>query len=120
MARFPNVVVILGDDHGYGDISIHKGPQIQTPNIDRIAENGMRWTQFYANSSVCSPSRAALMTGRYPDRVGVPGVIRTHFDNSWGYFSRDAVTLPAMLKQKGYHTSLVGKWHLGLEPENHP
>ncbi len=120
MARFPNVVVILGDDHGYGDISIHKGPQIQTPNIDRIAENGMRWTQFYANSSVCSPSRAALMTGRYPDRVGVPGVIRTHFDNSWGYFSRDAVTLPSMLKQKGYHTSLVGKWHLGLEPENHP
>ena len=120
MARVPNIVVILGDDHGYGDISVHNGPHLQTPHIDRIAENGIRFTQFYANSSVCSPSRAALMTGRYPDRVGVPGVIRTHPENSWGYFSQDAVTLPSMLKQKDYHTSIVGKWHLGLEPENHP
>ena len=120
MARLPNIVVILGDDHGYGDISAHNGPHLQTPNMDRIAENGIRFTQFYANSSVCSPSRASLMTGRYPDRVGVPGVIRTHPENSWGYFSQDAVTLPSMLKQKDYHTSIVGKWHLGLEPENHP
>ena len=120
MASLPNILVILGDDHGYGDISAHQGPHIQTPNIDRIAENGIRLTQFYANSSVCSPSRAALMTGRYPDRVGVPGVIRTHPDRNWGYFSRDAITLPSMLKQKDYHTSIIGKWHLGLEPENHP
>jgi arylsulfatase A-like enzyme len=120
MASLPNIVVILGDDHGYGDISVHDGPHLQTPHIDRIAENGIRFTQFYANSSVCSPSRAALMTGRYPDRVGVPGVIRTHPENSWGYFSQDAVTLPSMLKQQDYHTSIVGKWHLGLEPENHP
>ena len=120
MASLPNILVILGDDHGYGDISAHQGPHIQTPNIDRIAENGIRLTQFYANSSVCSPSRAALMTGRYPDRVGVPGVIRTHPERSWGYFSRDAITLPSMLKQKDYHTSIIGKWHLGLESENHP
>lgn len=120
MAQLPNILVILGDDHGYGDISAHRGPHIQTPNIDRIAENGMRLTQFYANSSVCSPSRAALMTGRYPDRVGVPGVIRTYPESNWGYFSRDAITLPSMLKQKDYHTSIIGKWHLGLEPENHP
>ena len=120
MAHLPNILTILGDDHGYGDISAHRGPYIQTPNIDRIAENGMRLTQFYANSSVCSPSRAALMTGRYPDRVGVPGVIRTYPESNWGYFSRDAITLPSMLKQKDYHTSIVGKWHLGLEPENHP
>lgn len=120
MARLPNIVVILGDDHGYGDISVHNGPHLQTPHIDRIAENGIRFTQFYANSSVCSPSRASLMTGRYPDRVGVPGVIRTHPENSWGYFSQDAVTLPWALKQQDYHTSIVGKWHLGLEPENHP
>ena len=60
------------------------------------------------------------MTGRYPDRVGVPGVIRTHPENSWGYFRQDAVTLPSVLKQKDYHTALIGKWHLGLEPENHP
>ena len=120
MAQLPNILIILGDDHGYGDISAHRGPHIQTPHINRIAENGTRLTQFYANSSVCSPSRAALMTGRYPDRVGVPGVIRTYPESNWGYFSRDAVTLPSMLKQKDYHTSIIGKWHLGLEPENHP
>ena len=120
MAKSPNVLLILADDHGYGDISIHNGPSIQTPNIDRIAANGVRFTKFYANSSVCSPSRASLMTGRYPDRVGVPGVIRTHPENSWGYFRQDAVTLPSVLKQKDYHTALIGKWHLGLEQENHP
>ncbi len=120
MAKSPNVLLILADDHGYGDISVHNGPSIQTPNIDRIAANGVRFTKFYANSSVCSPSRSSLMTGRYPDRVGVPGVIRTHPENSWGYFQQDAVTLPSALKQKDYHTSLIGKWHLGLEPENHP
>ena len=96
------------------------GPQFQTPNIDRIAADGTRFTRFYANSSVCSPSRAALKTGRYPDRVGVPGVIRTHSENSWGYFRQDTTTLPSALKQKDYRTALIGKWHLGLEPENHP
>lgn len=120
MPKPPNVLLILADDHGYGDISVHNGPSLQTPNIDRIAANGVRFTKFYANSSVCSPSRAALMTGRYPDRAGVPGVIRTHPENSWGYFRQDAVTLPSVLKQKDYRTALIGKWHLGLEPENHP
>ncbi|MBT7099272.1 sulfatase-like hydrolase/transferase, partial [Candidatus Poribacteria bacterium] len=120
MPRSPNIVLILADDHGYGDVSMHDGPHIRTPNIDRIAQDGMRFSQFYANSSVCSPSRAALMTGRYPDRVGVPGVIRTHPENNWGYFAQEAVTLPAILKRKEYHTALIGKWHLGLEPENHP
>lgn len=120
MTKSPNILLILADDHGYGDISIHDGPSIQTPNIDRIATSGVRFSKFYANSSVCSPSRASLMTGRYPDRVGVPGVIRTHPENSWGYFRQDAVTLPSVLKQQDYHTALIGKWHLGLEPENHP
>ena len=120
MTKSPNVLLILADDHGYGDISVHNGPSIQTPNIDRIAANGMRFTKFYANSSVCSPSRASLMTGRYPDQAGVPGVIRTHPENSWGYFRPDAVTLPSVLKRKDYRTALIGKWHLGLEPENHP
>lgn len=120
MAKSPNIVFILADDHGYGDISAHNGPSIQTPHIDRIAEDGIRLTQFYANSSVCSPSRASLMTGRYPDRVGVPGVIRTHPQDNWGYFQQDAITLPSILKKKDYKTSLIGKWHLGLEDENHP
>jgi len=116
----PNILIILSDDHGYGDISIHDGPCIQTPHIDRIASEGIRFTRFYANSSVCSPSRASLLTGRYPDRVGVPGVIRACAGSSWGYFSQDAVTLPSMLNRAGYHSTLIGKWHLGLEPENHP
>ncbi len=120
MVSLPNILLILADDHGYGDVSMHGGPHIQTPNMDRIASEGMRFSNFYANSSVCSPSRAALMTGRFPDRVGVPGVIRTHGNNSWGYFRQDAVTLPSMLKQKDYHTALIGKWHLGLDAENHP
>lgn len=120
MATLPNVLLILADDHGWGDVSMHGGPHIRTPNMDRIAKSGIRFSNFYANSSVCSPSRAALMTGRFPDRVGVPGVIRTHANNSWGYFRQDAVTLPSMLKQKDYHTALIGKWHLGLEAENHP
>ena len=120
MAKSPNILLILADDHGYGDISAHNGPSIQTPHIDRIAAGGARFTKFYANSSVCSPSRASLMTGRYPDRAGVPGVIRTHPENSWGYLRQDAVTLPSVLKQKDYHTALIGKWHLGLQPENHP
>ena len=120
MARSPNILLILADDHGYGDLSVHNGPSIQTPNLDRIAAGGTRFTRFYANSSVCSPSRASLMTGRFPDRVGVPGVIRTHAENNWGYFHQDAVTLPSMLKRKDYHTALIGKWHLGLETENHP
>ena len=120
MAQSPNILLILADDHGYGDLSVHNGPSIETPNLDRIAAGGMRFTKFYANSSVCSPSRASLMTGRFPDRVGVPGVIRTHAQNNWGYFQQDAVTLPSMLKQKDYQTALIGKWHLGLETENHP
>ena len=120
MAQSPNILLILADDHGYGDLSVHNGPSIETPNLDRIAAGGMRFTRFYANSSVCSPSRASLMTGRFPDRVGVPGVIRTHAQNNWGYFRQDAITLPSMLKQKDYHTALIGKWHLGLETENHP
>ena len=120
MAQSPNILLILADDHGYGDLSVHNGPSIETPNLDRIAAGGMRFTRFYANSSVCSPSRASLMTGRFPDRVGVPGVIRTHAQNNWGYFRQDAITLPSMLKQKDYDTALIGKWHLGLETENHP
>ena len=116
----PNIVMILVDDLGYGDISCFGGPQTRSPHIDSIAEQGLKMTQFYANSTVCSPSRAALLTGRYPDMVGVPGVIRQQPENSWGYFDPSAVTLPDMLRRGGYDTVHVGKWHLGLEPENHP
>ncbi len=118
--RKPNVLFILSDDHAHADVSFRDGPNIRTPNIDGIARRGMRFCHFYANCSVCAPSRASLMTGRFPDPVSVPGVIRTHPENNWGYFDPQAVTLPRMLGRAGCRSSLVGKWHLGLEPENSP
>lgn len=119
-SRRPNVVVILADDLGSGDLSCYGAKDVQTPNIDGIAKNGIRFTNFYANSPVCSPTRAALMTGRDPDLVGVPGVIRTNPLNSWGMLAPDAPMLPKALKKQGYQTAIVGKWHLGLRPEDNP
>jgi len=117
----PNIVCILVDDLGYGDLSCQGfAADIETPNIDRLLNNGCRFTNFYANSNVSSPSRAALLTGCYPDKVGVPGVIRTHEDDSWGYLSPSAVLLPQVLKQSGYRSAIIGKWHLGLESPNTP
>jgi arylsulfatase A-like enzyme len=116
----PNFLLILTDDHGYGDVSTYHESDVQTPHIDRIAAEGMLFTSMRANCTVCSPSRAALLTGRYPDRVGVPGVIRTHAENSWGYFDPQTPTLADELKRAGYHTAIVGKWHLGLQSPNTP
>jgi len=116
----PNIVVILVDDLGYGDLSINGGKNIYTPHIDRLFEKGMKFTGFYANCTVCSPTRASLMTGCYPDIAGVPGVVRTHETNSWGYLREDLATLPGTLKKAGYTTALIGKWHLGLESPNKP
>jgi arylsulfatase A-like enzyme len=116
----PNVLVILADDLGYSDLSCYGATDLRTPNIDRLAASGMRFDPFYANCPVCSPTRAALLSGRYPDLVGVPGVIRTHLNDSWGCLSRQAVLLPQMLQRAGYHTALVGKWHLGLTSPDTP
>jgi len=120
VAQPPNIVLIVADDLGYGDLSSYGTTDLQTPHIDRLVHAGIRFNHFYANSPVCSPTRAALMTGRYPPMVGVPGVIRTHAQNSWGYLSEEAVLLPELLKEAGYHTAMVGKWHLGLESPNTP
>lgn len=116
----PNVLLILADDLGYGDLSCMGAPDLQTPHIDAFKTGGMTFDNFYANSPVCSPTRAALLTGRYPDLAGVPGVIRTHRDNSWGHLREDVDLLPAVLRRGGHHTALVGKWHLGLESPNTP
>ena len=116
----PNVLCILADDLGYGDLSCYGGKDIHTPNIDRIMNEGIRFTDFHANCPVSSPSRAALLTGRFPDLVGVPGVIRTHENDNWGYLSPDAVLLPTVLKTTGYTSAIIGKWHLGLESPNTP
>ncbi len=119
-AEKPNFLLIFTDDHGYGDVSTYGPSDVRTPNIDRLAAEGMLFTTMRANCTVCSPSRAALLTGRYADRVGVPGVIRTHPENSWGYFDPKVPTLADELKRAGYHTAIVGKWHLGLESPNTP
>ncbi|WP_145180729.1 sulfatase-like hydrolase/transferase [Gimesia aquarii] len=116
----PNVLVILVDDLGYGDLSSYGASDLKSPHIDKLIARGMKFTNFYANCPVCSPTRAALLTGHYQDLVGVPGVIRTHPENSWGYFLPSASTLANVFQQAGYHTGIIGKWHLGLESPNTP
>jgi arylsulfatase A-like enzyme len=116
----PNFLLILTDDHGYGDVSAYGPSDARTPNIDRIGAEGMLFSGMRANCTVCSPSRAALLSGRHADRVGVPGVIRTQPEDSWGYFDPTVPTIADELKKSGYHTGIVGKWHLGLESPNLP
>jgi arylsulfatase A-like enzyme len=116
----PHVLVILADDLGIGDVSAYRQAEVRTPAIDRLAAAGMRFTSMRANCTVCSPSRAALLTGRYADRVGVPGVIRTVAAESWGFLDPTVPTLADELRAAGYHTALVGKWHLGIASPNTP
>lgn len=116
----PNLILILTDDLGYGDVSTYGKSDVRSPHIDRLASEGMLFTTMRANCTVCSPTRAAILSGRYADRVGVPGVIRTHAENSWGYFDPAVPTLADHLSDAGYHTAIVGKWHLGLESPNTP
>ena len=110
----PNVVIIFTDDQGYGDLSCSGHPTIRTPNIDRLAAEGVKLSQFYVASPVCSPSRAALLTGCYPKRVGMhKHVIFPQYD--YGLHT-DEVTIADMLRDRGYATGCFGKWHLGHRP----
>jgi len=113
----PNIIIIFADDLGYGDLSAYGHPTIRTPNLDRMAAQGQRWTNFYAQAPVCSPSRAALLTGRLPIRTGMYGLVqpvapKVIRDNAAQGLPAEEITLAEALKASGYHTGIIGKWHL--------
>ena len=127
----PNLVLILADDLGYGSLACYGNTEVRTPNLDRLAASGMRFTDFHSNGALCSPTRAALMTGRYQQRCvhvadeELSPVFREQRQQNpvqrwaWG-ISTGELTLPAVLKQAGYRTALIGKWHLGYDSTFHP
>jgi arylsulfatase A len=112
--RLPNIVLIFADDLGYGDLGVYGAKGYSTPHIDRLARRGRRLTSFYAAQPVCSASRAALLTGCYPNRIGLYGALGPR--SKIGIHSNE-VTLAELVKQKEYSTAIFGKWHLGVEPE---
>lgn len=116
--RLPNIVIIFADDLGYGDIGAFGHPTIRTPNLDRMAAEGMKFTQFYSAASVCTPSRAALLTGRLPLRSGMASdKRRVLFPDSKLGLPQSEITIAEVLKDEGYATAAIGKWHLGHLPE---
>jgi arylsulfatase A-like enzyme len=120
-ASQPNIVIIYADDLGWGDLGCYGNPVIRTPNLDRMAAEGMRFTDFYSAAEVCTPSRAALLTGRYPVRSGMcHDQFRVLRSTAAGGLPKAEVTLPELLKPRGYATGMVGKWHLGHLPAHLP
>lgn len=115
-----NVIVIFADDLGYGDLGCYGSPTIRTPHLDRMAAEGLRFTDFYSASEVCTPSRAALLTGRYPIRSGMCGSRRVLFPNSKGGLPPEEITIAEALRDQGYATAHIGKWHLGIHEGSRP
>ncbi|EMB15790.1 sulfatase family protein [Rhodopirellula europaea] len=105
----PNIILLLADDLGYGDLSCFGSPAVKTPHLDRLASEGLKCDRFYAGSAVCSPTRASVLTGRYPLRFG----ITKHFNDRNGWLPESATTVAELLSDAGYNTAHVGKWHLG-------
>ncbi|MFK7865347.1 MAG: sulfatase [Pseudohongiellaceae bacterium] len=119
--RPPNIVILFADDLGYGDLSSYGHPYIRTPELDELASLGQRWTDFYVAAPVCSPSRAALLTGKLPVRSGLYGdTIRVYFPDEPGGFPDSEVSIAEALKEKGYATGIFGKWHLGDREHAYP
>ena len=115
--QLPNIIYIFTDDLGYGDIGCFGATDIKTPNIDKMAKEGIKFTEFYSAASLCSPSRASLLTGRLPQRMGINSVF---FPESFTGMPSSEITIAEMLKNKNYATALIGKWHLGHRREYLP
>ena len=120
MAKHPNIILIMADDLGYGGISSFGDPGYETPNIDQLAEEGLKFTNFYANSTVCTPTRAALLTGRYQQRSGLEGVIYVRGETRQTGLAQNEITIAELLRNAGYKTGVMGKWHLGYREEFNP
>ena len=117
-AKRPNIILIVADDLGFGDIAVNGATRIKTPNLDRLAQSGMMMTSFYSSSNVCTPSRAGILTGRFAIRAGLGWKVLGPNDSRG--LSSDEITISSLMKQVGYKTATVGKWHLGDQPGFHP
>lgn len=118
--ELPNIILIMADDLGYGDIACFGNENIKTPSIDKLASEGMKFTDYHSNGSVCSPTRAALLTGRYQQRSGMEGVIYAKGETRQTGLAIEELTFADFLKEAGYATGIVGKWHLGYRIDFNP
>ncbi|WP_236973526.1 sulfatase-like hydrolase/transferase [Membranihabitans maritimus] len=114
----PNIIFIMTDDHGYGELGCYGNLDIETPNIDKLAENGVRFTNFYANAPICSPTRAAFLTGRYQQRIGLDDAL--HYQEMGRGLPIEGRTIGNDLQSKGYDCGLFGKWHVGYDYDRRP